>query len=47
MDRVAASLKEEIKGLTKKINAIAAPLDKPHVESRLKQERKMLTQNLL
>lgn len=47
MDRVAASLKEEIKVLTNKINAMAVPLDKHNVESKLKQERKMLTQNLL
>lgn len=47
MDRVAASLREEIKGLTNKINAIAGTSDKHHVESKLKQERKMLTQNLL
>lgn len=47
MDRVAASLKEEIKVLTKKINAMTAPLDKHHMESKLKQERKMLAQNLL
>lgn len=47
MDSVTASLREEIKGLTNKINAMAGPLDKHHVESKLKQERKMLTQNLL
>ena len=48
MDRITTSLKEDIKGLANKVNSmVAAPAERVNVESKLKQERKMLTQNLL
>lgn len=48
MDDIVTTLKEEIKSLTNKMNSLATgPVERLNVESKLKQERKMLTQNLL